>query len=200
MVAQQAVMREWCLLGGGAATTMLNREEAAELLKNLTVADDGTIHHVLKRYRIVFQESSRLLAARIAIGFLRNSDCLLLLRAVHLCWKLFGRENSIIVTLIEVLNIIAHMSHIGCGWVADQPEVSVLVVNYIDLMMAGLDTMIFPFYTEYWSFLVFFVLFSIGVVWRYSGSRWDGMFRNSDLKKIVRLWKATNDKRRTTNN
>uniref|UniRef100_A0A8R1IB38 Uncharacterized protein n=1 Tax=Caenorhabditis japonica TaxID=281687 RepID=A0A8R1IB38_CAEJA len=38
--------------------------------------------------------------------------------------------------------------------------------------MAGLDTMIFPFYTEYWSFLVFFVLFSIGVVWRYSGSRW----------------------------
>uniref|UniRef100_A0A8R1IZW9 Uncharacterized protein n=2 Tax=Caenorhabditis japonica TaxID=281687 RepID=A0A8R1IZW9_CAEJA len=100
MVAQQAVMREWCLLGGGAATTM---------------------------------------------------------------------QNSIIVTLIEVLNIIAH---IGCGWVADQPEVSVLVVNYIALMMAGLDTMIFPFYTEYWSFLVFFVLFSIGVVWRYSGSRW----------------------------
>uniref|UniRef100_A0A8R1ECQ7 Uncharacterized protein n=1 Tax=Caenorhabditis japonica TaxID=281687 RepID=A0A8R1ECQ7_CAEJA len=48
--------------------------------------------------------------------------------------------------------------------------------------MAGLDTMIFPFYTEYWSFLVFFVLFSIGVVWRYSGSRWDGMFRNSDLQ------------------
>uniref|UniRef100_A0A8R1IRY6 Uncharacterized protein n=1 Tax=Caenorhabditis japonica TaxID=281687 RepID=A0A8R1IRY6_CAEJA len=33
-----------------------------------------------------------------------------------------GAENSIIVTLIEVLNIIAH---IGCGWVADQPEVSV---------------------------------------------------------------------------
>uniref|UniRef100_A0A8R1ICN3 Uncharacterized protein n=2 Tax=Caenorhabditis japonica TaxID=281687 RepID=A0A8R1ICN3_CAEJA len=63
MVAQQAVMREWCLLGGGAATTMLNREEAAELLKNLTVADDGTIHHVLKRYRIVFQESSRLLGS-----------------------------------------------------------------------------------------------------------------------------------------
>uniref|UniRef100_A0A8R1I8V3 Uncharacterized protein n=1 Tax=Caenorhabditis japonica TaxID=281687 RepID=A0A8R1I8V3_CAEJA len=62
-----------------------------------------------------------------------------------------GAENSIIVTLIEVLNII---THIGCGWVADQPEVSVLVVNYIALMMAGLDTMIFPFYTEYWSFLV----------------------------------------------
>uniref|UniRef100_A0A8R1EPQ5 Uncharacterized protein n=2 Tax=Caenorhabditis japonica TaxID=281687 RepID=A0A8R1EPQ5_CAEJA len=92
MVAQQAVMREWCLLGGGAATTMLNREEAAELLKNLTVADDGTIHHVLKRYRIVFQESSRLLAPRIAV---RNSDCLLLLRAVHCCWKLFGREFAI---------------------------------------------------------------------------------------------------------
>uniref|UniRef100_A0A8R1DEL0 G_PROTEIN_RECEP_F1_2 domain-containing protein n=2 Tax=Caenorhabditis japonica TaxID=281687 RepID=A0A8R1DEL0_CAEJA len=76
-----------------------------------------------------------------------------------------------------------------------------LVVNYIALMMAGLDTMIFPFYTEYWSFLVFFVLFSIGVVWRYSGSRWNGMFRNRIFKsKIVRLWKATNDKRRTTNN
>uniref|UniRef100_A0A8R1DXU7 Uncharacterized protein n=1 Tax=Caenorhabditis japonica TaxID=281687 RepID=A0A8R1DXU7_CAEJA len=56
-----------------------------------------------------------------------------------------GAENLIIVSLIEVLNIIAH---IGCGWVADQPEVSVLVVNYFALMMAGLDTMIFPFYTE----------------------------------------------------
>uniref|UniRef100_A0A8R1IXE0 Uncharacterized protein n=1 Tax=Caenorhabditis japonica TaxID=281687 RepID=A0A8R1IXE0_CAEJA len=42
---------------------VVNREEAAELLKNLTVADDGTIHHVLKRYRIVFQESSRLLGS-----------------------------------------------------------------------------------------------------------------------------------------
>uniref|UniRef100_A0A8R1IAD2 Uncharacterized protein n=1 Tax=Caenorhabditis japonica TaxID=281687 RepID=A0A8R1IAD2_CAEJA len=51
-----------------------------------------------------------------------------------------GAENLIIVSLIEVLNIFAH---IGCGWVADQPEVSVLVVNYIALMMAGLDTMIF---------------------------------------------------------
>uniref|UniRef100_A0A8R1IB28 Uncharacterized protein n=1 Tax=Caenorhabditis japonica TaxID=281687 RepID=A0A8R1IB28_CAEJA len=75
----------------GDSPREVNREEAAELLKNLTVADDGTIHHVLKRYRIVFQESSRLLAPRIAV---RNSDCLLLLRAVHCCWKLFGRGTE----------------------------------------------------------------------------------------------------------
>uniref|UniRef100_A0A8R1HKC7 Uncharacterized protein n=1 Tax=Caenorhabditis japonica TaxID=281687 RepID=A0A8R1HKC7_CAEJA len=212
MVAQQAVMREWCLLGGGAATTMrecplisercttVNREEAAELLKNLTVADDGTIHHVLKRYRIVFQESSRLLGSpsgTLTVCCFYEPFIVVGNYLEEIAGRT-GAENSIIVTLIEVLNIIAH---IGCGWVADQPEVSVLVVNYIALMMAGLDTMIFPFYTEYWSFLVFFVLFSIGVVWRYSGSRWNGMFRNRIFKsKIVRLWKATNDKRRTTNN
>uniref|UniRef100_A0A8R1I9P6 Uncharacterized protein n=1 Tax=Caenorhabditis japonica TaxID=281687 RepID=A0A8R1I9P6_CAEJA len=137
----------------------VNREEAAELLKNLTVADDGTIHHLLGS-PLAF--SGTLTVCCFYEPFIYVGNYL-----EEIAGRT-GAENSINVTLIEVLNIIAH---IGCGWVADQPEVSVLVVNYIALMMAGLDTMIFPFYTEYWSFLVFFVLFSIGVVWRYSGSR-----------------------------
>uniref|UniRef100_A0A8R1IR12 Uncharacterized protein n=1 Tax=Caenorhabditis japonica TaxID=281687 RepID=A0A8R1IR12_CAEJA len=91
--------------------------------------------------------NTRFLEKKTTIAYSSRSICI----ARHIIAGRTGAENSIIVTLIEVLKIIAH---IGCGWVADQPEVSVLVVNYIALMMAGLDTMIFPFYTEYWSFLI----------------------------------------------
>uniref|UniRef100_A0A8R1ESN0 Uncharacterized protein n=1 Tax=Caenorhabditis japonica TaxID=281687 RepID=A0A8R1ESN0_CAEJA len=67
--------------------------------------------------------------------------------------------------------------------------------------MAGLDTMIFPFYTEYWSFLVsscYFLLELFGAIRDRAGTE---CFEIRIFKsKIVRLCKATNDKRRTTNN
>lgn len=69
-------------------------------------------------------------------------------------------EKSFTVSLIGVLNIVAR---IGCGILADRPEVSALAVNNFALIAAGLATMTVPLYTAYWQFLAFCVPFSIGV-------------------------------------
>uniref|UniRef100_A0A8R1E3V7 MFS domain-containing protein n=1 Tax=Caenorhabditis japonica TaxID=281687 RepID=A0A8R1E3V7_CAEJA len=175
-------------------TGTMNREEAAEHLKNLrdnikedtpqqylskvdlTVADDGTIQHAKKKS--VLGDIGQALKSLLDRQLLGSPSFLLLAFSgtLTLCCfyvpfiylgnhldKIPGltvAEKSFTVSLIGVLNIIAR---IGCGYIADQPQVSALVVNNVALMMAGLATMTVPFYTEYWHFLVFCVPFSIGV-------------------------------------
>ncbi|CAB3401066.1 unnamed protein product [Caenorhabditis bovis] len=69
-------------------------------------------------------------------------------------------QKSFPVSLIGIINIIAR---IGCGYIADRPEVSALLVNNIALIFAGIATFTVPWYTEYWHFLIFCVPFAIGV-------------------------------------
>lgn len=172
----------------------MNREEAAEHLKHLrdnlkedtpqqylskcdlTLADDGTVHHVEERS--VLKDIGQALKSLLDRQLLGSPSFLLLafsgtltLCCFYVPFIYLGKhldkiegltvaEKSFTVSLIGVLNIIAR---IGCGYIADQPQVSALVVNNIALIMAGLATMTVPLYTEYWHFLVFCVPFSIGV-------------------------------------
>ncbi|UMM44139.1 hypothetical protein L5515_019364 [Caenorhabditis briggsae] len=175
-------------------TGTMNREEAAEHLKNLrenlkegtpqqylsklelNVADDGTIQHVQEKN--VMRDIGQALKNLLDRQLLGSPSFLLLALSgtLTLCCfyvpfiylgnhldKIEGltvAEKSFTVSLIGVLNIIAR---IGCGYIADRPEVSALVVNNIALILAGLATMTVPFYTAYWHFLAFCFPFSVGV-------------------------------------
>ncbi|CAP27689.2 Protein CBG07361 [Caenorhabditis briggsae] len=175
-------------------TGTMNREEAAEHLKNLrenlkegtpqqylsklelNVADDGTIQHVQEKS--VMRDIGQALKNLLDRQLLGSPSFLLLAFSgtLTLCCfyvpfiylgnhldKIEGltvAEKSFTVSLIGVLNIIAR---IGCGYIADRPEVSALVVNNIALILAGLATMTVPFYTAYWHFLAFCFPFSVGV-------------------------------------
>uniref|UniRef100_A0A1I7V3J2 MFS domain-containing protein n=2 Tax=Caenorhabditis tropicalis TaxID=1561998 RepID=A0A1I7V3J2_9PELO len=175
-------------------TGTMNREEAAEHLKNLrdnlredtpqqylskqelNIADNGTIKNVEEKS--VMRDIGQALKNLLDRQLLGSPSFLLLALSgtLTLCCfyvpfiylgnhldKIEGltvAEKSFTVSLIGVLNIVAR---IGCGYIADRPDVSALVVNNIALIMAGLATMTVPFYTAYWQFLVFCVPFSIGV-------------------------------------
>ncbi|CAI2355779.1 unnamed protein product [Caenorhabditis sp. 36 PRJEB53466] len=143
---------------------------------DLTVAEDGTINHV--KERSVLADIGQALKSLLDRQLLGSPSFLLLAFSgtLTLCCfyvpfiylgnhldKIAGltvAQKSFTVSLIGVLNIIAR---IGCGYIADRPEVSALVVNNIALILAGLATMTVPFYTEYWHFLVYCIPFSIGV-------------------------------------
>ncbi|CAI5455108.1 unnamed protein product [Caenorhabditis angaria] len=73
---------------------------------------------------------------------------------------LTAMEKSLPLSIIGVLNILAR---IACGYIADRPQVSALLVNNIALFLAGIATLTVPFYTEYWHFIAFTIPFSVGV-------------------------------------
>ncbi|CAB3398406.1 unnamed protein product [Caenorhabditis bovis] len=68
--------------------------------------------------------------------------------------------KAFIISFIGVCNI---AGRIGCGYIADHPRVSALVVNNVALVVAGLATMAVPHFTAYWHFVVYCIPFAFGI-------------------------------------
>ncbi|CAD6187578.1 unnamed protein product [Caenorhabditis auriculariae] len=69
-------------------------------------------------------------------------------------------KKALIISLLGIINIFAR---IGCGWIADRPQVDALFVSNVAIIGAGLATAAVPFYSAYWHFVAFCLPFACGV-------------------------------------
>jgi len=74
----------------------------------------------------------------------------------------FGHSKESSTFLVSILGITNIVARILCGWLSDRPQVNALMINNVALVLAGIATILVPFFKPYWLLCVYCVVFGMG--------------------------------------
>lgn len=74
----------------------------------------------------------------------------------------FGHTKESATLLVSLLGITNIFARILCGWLSDRPKVNALMIHNVALVLAGIATILVPFFKPYWLLCVYCVIFGMG--------------------------------------